>query len=506
MTYEELGARTKQKYPQYANVPDADLGKKIAAKYPEYEAKITKQGTLEKIGQFIAPSTTNLIKDVVSSYKVNQQIPQVNQASDESLRLAKLATQETDQGKKQALLDQSRVLSGQKVDVSGFSKDVDKSALNRGVGVTGELATYAVPQLKPLKGVGAISKIGNAAITGATIGAVSGGTQVAESPEERIKNLLSGATVGGLAGGTIQAGVEGLSAGSKYIKKGIDSLQKKGLEMYATTFKDNKTAQKLVDSLGGPEKAAKQFIDYKIPKTKGGVTKQISKLNSQYDSEVTKKLKTIGNTRTQDLDNVLDGLIEDAKKTYFPQGVETPKSLREYKAYANYLESFRGKFNGKKGNLNNLNVLRKNLDKTYQGVSPTNVVDGEKLANDMLANKIRDIVQTKAPITKEFFKKYSLLKKAEQIFYKEPKIGFNELLGGLVLTAAGGPALVGGIAARAFKSPGIYRAIGTKVAGSQNVENKLLSTIAPKVAKITPMVSSKALSAIEALRRYTANN
>ena len=40
MTYEELGQRVKAKYPVYANLPDRDLGIRVARKYPEYNAQI----------------------------------------------------------------------------------------------------------------------------------------------------------------------------------------------------------------------------------------------------------------------------------------------------------------------------------------------------------------------------------------------------------------------------------------------------------------------------------
>ena len=117
--------------------------------------------------------------------------------------------------------------------------------------------------------------------------------------------------------------------------------------------------------------------------------------------------------------------VQDAKKIY---DIPDPKTQRELKAFTEYLESFRGKYTGGKARIDSLNHLRKSLDRTYQGVNPNNVVDGEKLANDMLADKLRGWVQNEAPLTKSFFKRYSLLKKAEQIYYKEPKTGICPII------------------------------------------------------------------------------
>jgi len=37
MNIEEFGKTIKQKYPQYNDLPDKDLGAKMLAKYPQYQ-------------------------------------------------------------------------------------------------------------------------------------------------------------------------------------------------------------------------------------------------------------------------------------------------------------------------------------------------------------------------------------------------------------------------------------------------------------------------------------
>jgi len=70
MTIEELGQATKKKYPQYKNVSDADLGKKILEKYPVYQSRIDniqKQNKQEQpqqnLGKKIIQGEVDLLKN-----------------------------------------------------------------------------------------------------------------------------------------------------------------------------------------------------------------------------------------------------------------------------------------------------------------------------------------------------------------------------------------------------------------------------------------------------------
>lgn len=87
MTLEEFGKQAKIKYPQYKNVPDADLAKRIIEKYPVYADRITeelatkniktqskkeapKQSAMQKAGNFLKEFyVTGPAKSVMSTIK-----------------------------------------------------------------------------------------------------------------------------------------------------------------------------------------------------------------------------------------------------------------------------------------------------------------------------------------------------------------------------------------------------------------------------------------------------
>ena len=53
LTLTEFGATIKEKYPQYRNVPDEEVGHRMLSKYPQYKNKIKDEGVLSAIGRNI---------------------------------------------------------------------------------------------------------------------------------------------------------------------------------------------------------------------------------------------------------------------------------------------------------------------------------------------------------------------------------------------------------------------------------------------------------------------
>lgn len=364
----------------------------------------------------------------------------------------------------------------------GLSTKIENGKLNfdkQGLGAAGEVASYMIPANKLLKGAGSLSKIAGGAVQGAEIGAVSGVTDPeANNIKERIQKGVTSGVVGGVTGGVMQGAVEGIS-------KAATKLKDAGLGIYASTFKENKQALQIIKRLGGPENAAEELIRNKIPKTKGGVRAELDKLNGKYETEVTQKLKDVSSNTKLDFNSVLDDALKDAQERF---DLPTPSDKRNLKSAVDYIESLRN-FNANDPHL--ANELRKRLDKTYSGISMNEIISGEKWANDTLANKLRHKVQEVAPVTQPFFKKYSLLKDAESLFYKEPKVGFNELLGGITSTSLSQNPLIGALLARVVKSPGATRTVGS-------VMNKV-----PQVSNNVPNLlrTSSINSALEALTR-----
>jgi hypothetical protein len=70
MTLEEFGKKIKGKYPQYANIPDADLANKIIAKHPQYKSSI-RPGAVSRFVEGVKHTTIDPIKDLWNIHSQN---------------------------------------------------------------------------------------------------------------------------------------------------------------------------------------------------------------------------------------------------------------------------------------------------------------------------------------------------------------------------------------------------------------------------------------------------
>lgn len=162
---------------------------------------------------------------------------QSTQAFNQARALTKQAQQEKDPVKKKALLDQARSImnqSGEQMDSfrtdldqrqldSGITeKDLTRSnaefALRRGVGQSGELASWLLPAKAALP----VATVGGRIAQGAMRGAIAGGAQgvasasQADTVGEAAGDVAMGTTVGTVFGGLFSAGGEAAKAvGSK---------------------------------------------------------------------------------------------------------------------------------------------------------------------------------------------------------------------------------------------------------------------------------------------------
>jgi hypothetical protein len=73
MNLQEFGQTIKKKYPQYNNIEDVDLAKKIIEKYPQYQSKITKKeendkGFWEKFGDWGNSTAQKLTDTFISPF------------------------------------------------------------------------------------------------------------------------------------------------------------------------------------------------------------------------------------------------------------------------------------------------------------------------------------------------------------------------------------------------------------------------------------------------------
>ena len=151
-------------------------------------------GLLEKVGNFIAPRTTALVKDVAASSQTGNYVNQMNSRAKQLSDLAVAIRNETDPVKKQQLVAQSRALAnGETPSAPQFSQDINKNYVDRGIGVGAELgpAVYG--------GLGGFNGMSGAKV-GTITGAISGLAQPGASVGERLSGGAVGAGTGAITG------------------------------------------------------------------------------------------------------------------------------------------------------------------------------------------------------------------------------------------------------------------------------------------------------------------
>ena len=467
----------------------------------EYEAKYSKSPSfLEKAAQFIAPSTTNLVKDIASSYSVNKQIPQVNATSDESLRLAKLAIDEKDPVKKQELLAKYRQLGEQKVDTSGFSKDVEKNYANRAVGVAGEIGSFLVPEVKAFKGVTAGQRIANMALTGATSGAIRGGTTPVDDLESRAKNLAEGTIVGGLAGAATQGVFESAAMVKNAFSKATGKVKSGLVDLYKSTLKQNIRDENAIAQAGGIDKVVDDSIRLDIPNTQRGIESELSKALPEYNRKVVSEAARAENAgKTINIRKA----YESAKNTVLKKLKDEPEQLSGAQKWFEARDKmFLNKANEAAKPLS-ANKLRIAQDKTTGALITSDIQVGGKLARKEFATELRRAFKDTVPSLNNDTRRIELLYKMADAFKIEPMPGITEVGGALAGAATSGnplSALLGWGATKIVRSPGVRRAVA-----KQGIKTL---TGAPKMvtAQTAPTAAASAGSLVDALIRYQQNS
>lgn len=396
----------------------------------------------------------------------------------------------------QTLAQKSMDIRQQQGTTGNLEEGTALETAKRGAGITagamGETAAYLMPQNALLKSGKIGTRIAGGALQGGEIGALLGATNPeAKNIGERAKGAVTQGAMGAVAGGVVQGGLEGVSWGLKQVGKATNYLKEKGYNIIANNFKESGAAQDVINRHGGPEKFAKEIVDNKIPKSKPGAIKYLDKLNKEYDKQVNAKLQQVSDKKAIDFNSIREELIKDAEKRF---RLPTQKAeLEQAKAFINAFGNYESEMSAKSAN-----ALRKQLDKSFSGKSQLDIKQGEKWANDMMANRLRKGVQDVVPITKAFFKKYSLTKDVIETYFKEPKAGIIELVGGMSgalpamaftrdpLTSLLG--LLAGVGVgKASRSPGLQRSIGAGLSRLPSMGNKQLSVGSPL---LTPLLKS----------------
>jgi len=338
---------TKEKAAEILAKADAASNQQ-AQNVPEPFEQPTDNTTSQKIADFLGLKNVKNNIDTVANFggqgaRSDKAGESATQAFQQAQILTKQAQQEKDPTKKKALLDQARLImsqSGEQMD--SFRTDLDQRqldsgitekdmtrgnldfALRRGVGQSGELASWLLPT-KAVAG----GKIAQGALRGAIAGGAQGvaNASQADSIGEAAIDVASGTTVGGIFGGLFAAGTE--------VAKGVGSKVGRLAERQDLSNKLNKwkvkNLQWIYDRLDGKgdfkqkEKIVKAALD---PYKKMEPAQALEVLTGFSDDKLMKPGKIemvnrqlnslVGNKKTIDMNKIANQALEEVKKSGNP--------------------------------------------------------------------------------------------------------------------------------------------------------------------------------------------
>ena len=324
MTIEQLGQATKAKYPQYQNVSDADLGKKILEKYPQYQSRITTDKQLtpaqQKVSGFLESTPGKIMSGVAKGgYQV------LKDTMDTSEMLLK----------EKAKQDLSHIIPGG-VDTLNFLKDklmqsggqqaVDYLSKHLGI----DLSKVKLPD-KPIADTIQSSIEKNKGIPEGTL--LEGNNPV-EKVSKGVTEILAMLAPIGESGAAESLATKGLKSatakGEVAADKFVDMIIRGSKNVDTATAKDailsmGEDAFKGVKDFKGLSKVFNGFIEKKSSQ----LTKILSEDPNLYSGNDLKVAEKVGDkvVRTNYVDLALRHLQEYYNKTIDPSGLERIKQL-----------------------------------------------------------------------------------------------------------------------------------------------------------------------------------
>ena len=307
MTIEQFGQEVKKKYPQYQDVPDAELGQQVIEKYPQYQRALSvdkpssvspeeeskkKPNILQGLAKPFLRTATNVLNVAEGASKLATGKP-----------LAGVATRSRDFGflgkdiRPVGVSDE-----GQLKDVGGFAKDV--------IGTGAEIASYAAPAGVLGKAAPLASKVASGLKAGATagsLGAFGQGLQQDQSFGKTLGQTALGATLGGVTGGVLPA--VGAVAG-----KTVKTIGNLGAEVLGRTTGAGEAAIK--EAYSNPavvkfaRQAGKEGPEGLMTQALEDAQKGLKQLKKTRGGEYTADLAKIKLNKSQ-----LDDIIFDARET-----------------------------------------------------------------------------------------------------------------------------------------------------------------------------------------------
>lgn len=298
MTYEELGEKVKQKYPEYKSIDSSELGLKTASKYPEYKSMITETKKEEKVAGLYDKETL-----------ARKFIPQFTKGLEEGLPLGKQAVMGDIPRQVSEGMPEPKGLVGTTGRVVGKYAAPIVSAIGYG-GLAEQAAGKFIPGLA---GASFIPRVGRSAI-GSAVGA-----QPFEykSPQERAMMTGASAVAGPVIGETIGLGIKGI----KLAPGAVKSLFKSGKDLKrASSYgeKITESIENLKDALPSAKEALKDAsIDDAVRYKKA--LRPISKENSKIYREGLKQAEVSAKLTQSKVSDVIERSVQEAIDQGIPE-------------------------------------------------------------------------------------------------------------------------------------------------------------------------------------------
>lgn len=504
MTIEELGQKTKAKYPQYQGLSDTEVGQKVLEKYPDYQSQITGQtgpSVGEQAGGLLAklsPTLANLGL-ITSIPKLTEQTAKTNLETEQLLGLIRRARATQDPAEAERLRQEASQLGGesdalqQQIETTQrlgnvTERDLERSnrdfALRRGLAQMGEQFSYLAPyaQLGRLAPVGTAAtqtasqflravpgiatptqRITGAGLAGMLPGIGTGVTKAALTAEdlvEGVQDIAEGGIIGGATGTIFQSAGEF----ANWIKNRSQNLPNKvrnaARDVYKTTLKDNVKDKTFYKQAGGKDAIIDDSIKLNVPGTKEGVKRELEKYGPEFGEIVDGVMKE--SDKAGQKASVKQMLLKVKKETL--KALNNPETRTQYKAAEAYFDDALAQYTDDM-TWSATTALRKRLDKQVGAQILTEESQGKKFAMKKFATAIRKESAKTFPELAEPTRRYQLLAGLSDAFRKEPVFGLPEITSTAIgATVSGGPGgltgLIGGMLAR---SPGVKRFGATQV-------------------------------------------
>lgn len=442
MKIEDFGKKIKLKYPQYQDIPDAELGQKMIAKFPEYKDLIdvtppTKTSALQKVG------------DVVSKIFPGERVGQA---------IGTLAGYAMSPNKEQ-------------YDLSAPSPKQ----------VIGDVANIAAT-VAGTSGVGSEGGLIKKALGSAVVGAgMFGGKAVSE--DKSAKEVAKSTAIGA-----------GIGAGASVALSGVEAIgqQLRGLPERLIR---SATGQSKKEILAG--KGLERFVlENKKVGTADKLIRDSQEIQTKLNNLINRNLQSVPITNSKiTTSSILDDIVKSVNANGGAISKAEARDIVERLA-----PQAKGLLQKPSMSLVTANKLRQSIDRTLGDKGfLTSELPFNKDVLRSFTNALRESVKSKAPegtraafnsLSNEIRLSNALTNKVAQ-GSRNQIISFGDLIGGGLGAATGGVpgALVGAAARRAIQSTPF-------LTGSAVAIDSLDRTLSPVLSQLEPTVQTAILSAI----------